>query len=111
MKTWHEEGGGDEVSEENQEEMLMDAEWEEIEVPDVWWAEEIQKIADPEVREKEIAAAEKITGRKLKITVGPRRDGDPAVLTASAEKFKNISGWKARFGLDDMIQHAWSWYV
>ena len=61
MKAWYEEGvERDEIFEENQEEMLRDAAWEEIEVPDVWWAEDIQKIADPEVREKEIAAAEKI---------------------------------------------------
>lgn len=58
-----------------------------------------------------IAAAEKITGRKLKIRVGPRREGDPAMLTASADRWNKISGWNPRFGLEDMISHAWAWYT
>jgi UDP-glucose 4-epimerase len=58
-----------------------------------------------------VTAAERITGRQVKIAVGPRRPGDPAVLTASAEKWTRLSGWKPRFGLDDMISHAWQWYT
>jgi len=58
-----------------------------------------------------IAAAEKITGRTLKIRVGPRREGDPAMLTASADRWNKISGWTPRFGLEDMIAHAWAWYT
>ena len=58
-----------------------------------------------------ISAAEKITGRQLKMRVGPRREGDPAMLTASAERWNKISGWNPRFGLEDMIAHAWAWYT
>jgi UDP-glucose 4-epimerase len=58
-----------------------------------------------------IAAAERITGKKLKVVMGAARPGDPAVLTASAAKFGRVAtGWK-QFELDDMIQHAWNWYV
>jgi UDP-glucose 4-epimerase len=62
-----------------------------------------------------IAAAERITGRKLKVVMGAARPGDPAVLTASAAKFgrvgdSNGDDWR-QFELDDMIQHAWNWYV
>jgi hypothetical protein len=34
------------------------------------------------------------------------------VLTASAAKFGMVGdmGWR-QFELDDMIQHAWNWYV
>jgi len=40
-----------------------------------------------------------------------RREGDPAVLTASSAKFsKLIPDWR-RYTLSDMIQHAWTWYV
>jgi len=57
-----------------------------------------------------INAAERITGRKLKIQVGTPRTGDPAVLTASAEKFSRVCpSWKM-YSLDDMITHAWAWY-
>jgi UDP-glucose 4-epimerase len=58
-----------------------------------------------------IAAAERVTGRKLKVVMGAARPGDPAVLTASAAKFGRVAtGWK-HFELDHMIQHAWNWYV
>jgi UDP-glucose 4-epimerase len=57
-----------------------------------------------------IATGERITGRTLKIVVGPRREGDPAVLTASPEKWNRTSNTQTRFSLDDMIAHAWRWY-
>ena len=58
-----------------------------------------------------ITAAERITGKKLKVVMGGARPGDPAVLTASAAKFGMVAtGWK-QFELDDMIQHAWNWYT
>jgi UDP-glucose 4-epimerase len=58
-----------------------------------------------------IAAAERITGKKLKVVPGDARPGDPAVLTASAAKFGRVGeGWR-QFELDHMIQHAWNWYV
>jgi UDP-glucose 4-epimerase len=57
-----------------------------------------------------IAAAERITGKTLKIVIGPRRAGDPAILTASADKWQQAGGSPSRFNLDDMISHAWKWY-
>lgn len=58
-----------------------------------------------------IAAAERITNKTLTVTVGEQRVGDPPVLTASADKFTAVAGaWQAH-NLDDMIQHAWAWYV
>jgi len=58
-----------------------------------------------------IAAAERVTGKKLKVVLGQARPGDPAVLTASAAKFGQLAeGWR-QFELDHMIQHAWNWYV
>ena len=58
-----------------------------------------------------IAAAERITGKKLKVVMGGARPGDPAVLTASAAKFGMVGEEWRQFELDDMIQHAWNWYV
>ena len=57
-----------------------------------------------------IVAAERITGQQLNVTVGPQREGDPAMLTASADKFNSLVSWR-QFDLDDMIRHAWTWYV
>ena len=57
-----------------------------------------------------ITAAERITGRKLRVIEGGRREGDPAVLTASSDKWHAATAWTPRFGLDDMILYAWQWY-
>jgi len=58
-----------------------------------------------------IAAAERITGKTLQVSVGDQRVGDPPMLTASADKFTNVAGTWQSHNLDDMIQHAWTWYV
>jgi UDP-glucose 4-epimerase len=51
-----------------------------------------------------------ITKQDLAYTVGPRRSGDPATLTADPGKFMGVSKWKPEHGLEDMIAHAWAWY-
>ena len=58
-----------------------------------------------------IKAATRITGRQLKVVVGKKRVGDPAVLTASADKFGKVYKDWQKYTLDDMITHAWKWYV
>jgi UDP-glucose 4-epimerase len=58
-----------------------------------------------------IAAAERITNKTLTVTVGEQRVGDPPMLTASADKFNAVAGTWQSHSLDDMIQHAWAWYV
>jgi len=58
-----------------------------------------------------IAAAERITGKELKIISGKQRDGDPPLLTASAGKFNSVADQWQQHDLDAMIGHAWAWYV
>ena len=41
---------------------------------------------------------------------GPRREGDPAMLTADAGKFEHTAKWKPKYNLEQIIEHAWSWY-
>jgi UDP-glucose 4-epimerase len=57
-----------------------------------------------------VKAAMRITDKKLNFTTGNRRDGDPAVLTASADKFTQVAGDWRRHNINDMITHAWAWY-
>lgn len=52
-----------------------------------------------------------VTKRDLSYQRGPRRPGDPAILTADATKFMTVSGWKPQYGLEDIIRHAWAWYT
>ena len=58
-----------------------------------------------------IAASEQITGRTLTVAVDAQRVGDPPMLTASADKFNAVAGTWQLHNLDDMIRHAWAWYV
>jgi UDP-glucose 4-epimerase len=51
-----------------------------------------------------------VTKQDLGYNTGPRRAGDPAMLTADATKFMTVSGWKPQWGLEDIIKHAWAWY-
>jgi UDP-glucose 4-epimerase len=51
------------------------------------------------------------TQKPLNVTVGARREGDPAVLTASDAKFASVVGKWRHHTLDDIIHHAWAWYV
>lgn len=51
-----------------------------------------------------------VTKQDLIYNTGPRREGDPAQLTADASKFMTVCDWKPRFGLEDIIRHVWNWY-
>lgn len=57
-----------------------------------------------------IDTAERITSKSVEVNIGSHRAGDPAVLTASADKFNLIAGAWRHHNLDAMIQHAWNWY-
>ncbi|MET9564586.1 MULTISPECIES: UDP-glucose 4-epimerase GalE [Streptomyces] len=52
-----------------------------------------------------------ITGHTLAPTVAPRRPGDPARVVASADRIAAELGWKAKYGLDDMITSAWEGWL
>ena len=58
-----------------------------------------------------IAAAEKATGRSIKVEIGARRAGDPAQLIASSEKARTVLGWKPQFtDVEQGIGTAWKWH-
>ena len=57
-----------------------------------------------------IAAAERAVGRAIPATIGPRREGDPAILVASASRAAEVLGWEpAHPSLDAMVGSAWAW--
>ena len=58
-----------------------------------------------------VQAASRITGKDVGLLHGQPRAGDPAQLTAVADKFQKLSGWQPQFGLDSMVEHAWRWYT
>jgi UDP-glucose 4-epimerase len=58
-----------------------------------------------------IRTAEKVTGRPVPFDIGPRREGDVAVLLASKAKAERLLGWKPRLsGLETIVATAWDWH-
>jgi len=52
-----------------------------------------------------------IAGREVKWRLGPRREGDPPVLVAAAEKARNVLGWECRYSsIDTILETAWRWH-
>jgi UDP-glucose 4-epimerase len=59
-----------------------------------------------------IAAAEKITGRKIDYTFHPRRPGDAARLVANSSLARASLNWKPNFtSLEDIVGTAWKWHL
>jgi UDP-glucose 4-epimerase len=57
-----------------------------------------------------IAAAEKITGRRITIEDAPRRAGDPARLVADSRLARERLGWAPAYaGIEVIVEHAWRW--
>jgi UDP-glucose-4-epimerase GalE len=57
-----------------------------------------------------VRASERVTGKKVKIEICPRRDGNPPVLISDSSKAQRLLGWKPNFpSIDDQISHAWRW--
>lgn len=58
-----------------------------------------------------IGAAGRVIGRDIPYSVGPRREGDVAVLLASKAKAEKALGWKPRLSsLETIIETAWRWH-
>jgi UDP-glucose 4-epimerase len=57
-----------------------------------------------------IDSVERVVGRKVPFTVGPRRPGDPGVLFAASERMRAELGWSPRFeDIDVIVETAWRW--
>jgi UDP-glucose-4-epimerase GalE len=57
-----------------------------------------------------IDSVERVVGRKVPFTMGPRRPGDPGVLFASSERVRTELGWSPRLeDIDVIVETAWRW--
>jgi UDP-glucose 4-epimerase len=55
-----------------------------------------------------LRATEEVTGKKAPYVMGPRREGDPPVLVANADRLMGTFGWKPRFtDLREIVATAW----
>ena len=56
-----------------------------------------------------IAAAERVSGRKINYEFAPRRAGDPAVIVATNAKAKQVLEWQPQYtDIDKIIQTTWN---
>lgn len=56
-----------------------------------------------------LEAFERVVGRPLPHEVHPRRLGDVAEMRADATKANRELGWRAEFGVDEMVRSLWAW--
>lgn len=56
-----------------------------------------------------IDISEKITGKRCPVVIEKRRAGDPAILSATSNKAKEILGWLPKYNMEDIIKTAWNW--
>jgi UDP-glucose 4-epimerase len=58
-----------------------------------------------------VRTVEKVTGRAVPFAIGPRREGDVAVLLASKARAERTLGWKPRLSsLETIVKTAWNWH-
>jgi UDP-glucose 4-epimerase len=56
-----------------------------------------------------LSAVARVTGRKVPCTVGPRREGDPAILFTSSDRVRREPGWPPRYEeeVETIVETAW----
>lgn len=58
-----------------------------------------------------IEAARQVTGRDIKVKLGPRRPGDPPRLVAISDKARHVLGWNPKLtDLKAILSSAWQWH-
>lgn len=58
-----------------------------------------------------IKMVEKISGKKLKVKVAPRRPGDANELVADSTKIQKELGWQPQYSdLETIVRTAWRWH-
>jgi len=58
-----------------------------------------------------VGAIERRSNRPFPLEPAPRRDGDAPSLVADNGKARELLGWTPRYGLDEIIEHAWAWHA
>ena len=53
---------------------------------------------------------ERISGVRVPQKLSPRRAGDPVQVYADNTAAKEILGWRPVYGLEEIIQSAWTWH-
>ncbi len=58
-----------------------------------------------------IAAVERVTGLRVRVSLSGRRPGDPPALVCDASKAQKILGWQPKISeVDEIVRTAWAWH-
>ncbi len=58
-----------------------------------------------------IKTFEKVSGKKLNYTIGPRRPGDVVAIYANNDLATRLLSWNIKYDLNDMLRTAWQWQL
>ena len=56
-----------------------------------------------------IKTFEQVNGVKIPYVIAPRRPGDIGISYSSPSKAAVELGWKAEYGIEDMVRDSWNW--
>jgi UDP-glucose 4-epimerase len=57
-----------------------------------------------------IDTVKKVSGKDFKVSLAPRRPGDPAGLVAQNARIRNTLGWEPKLDdLETIVRHALTW--
>jgi len=57
-----------------------------------------------------VSVVKRVTGVDFPVEEAPRREGDPPVLVAKAERIRSLLGWKPKYDdLEFIVRTAWEW--
>ena len=68
-----------------------------------------KNITRGEMCELAVYAFEKATGKAVPYVIAPHRAGDVAECYSDPAKAKELLGWTAQYGLEDMCKDSWKW--
>jgi UDP-glucose 4-epimerase len=59
-----------------------------------------------------VRTVERVSGRKVRELLMPRREGDPPALVADASMATAVLGWQPRLSrIDEIVATAWGWHA
>ncbi len=56
-----------------------------------------------------IASFERVSGKSLNYSIGPRREGDIVTAYANVDKALQQLNWSPKYSLDEAVHSAWQW--
>lgn len=56
-----------------------------------------------------VRAFEKAAGSEIPYRIAPRREGDIARMLAGVDKARDLLGWQAQYGIEEMCATTWKW--